>query len=268
MLIDTHCHLNMLAKPTFDTALTESQIRQTESFVSESFAAGVTSIINVGTSLIESYNCIKIAQPDKGVYAAIGIHPNDCTATWQEDIAGLKQLLETTPVGTIVGIGECGLDRHYPDYDTVRQEAAFRAQIELALSYQLPLIVHTRDAAAATLAVLTDYKGSGLAGIIHCFSEDLAFAKASLDLNFVLGMGGTITYPKNQYLRDIVIQLPLSDMVLETDTPFLPIQAMRGKKNHPKHILEIAQFIAELKGITLAEVATATSTTARTLFKI
>lgn len=268
MFIDTHCHLNMLVKPTFDTVLQNEEIRQAASSAAEASAVGVTRIINVGTSLIESRNCVALADPVQGVYAAIGIHPNDCTEQWRDDVAALKELLDTTAPGLIVGIGECGLDRHYPGYDTVRQEAAFRAQIELALSYQLPLIVHTRDAGDGTLAIIADYQGSGLRGIIHCFSEDAAFAERAIALHFVLGIGGTVTYPKNQVLRDIVKATPLNNLVLETDTPFLPIQEMRGKKNHPQYIVAIAQYIATLKGVPVAEVGEQTTTTARALFKI
>lgn len=265
---DTHCHINMMVKKEFDVRLTESDIAHAPAILAEAQKKAVTTIINVGTSLIESLNCVELATRFPGIYAAIGIHPNDLTKNWQEDIAKLDQLIQATPSGIIVGIGECGIDKHYPDYDIDRQQKAFALQIELALEHSLPLIVHSRDAAPETLEVLAQFKNTPLQGIIHCFSEDLAFAEQAIAQNFVLGIGGTITYPKNNTLREVVRTVPLGKIVLETDAPFLPIQAMRGKQNSPHFIADIASYIADLRGITAEEVADQTTQTAKALFKI
>ena len=158
MFIDTHGHLNMMVKKTFDIPITQEEIRASQQIVREASDAGVTTIINVGTSLTESLNCVTLAAQIPSIYATVGIHPNDCTAQWQDDLAQLSQLLNNAQEQKIVGIGECGIDRHYPDYNLARQTDAFRAQIELSLEHDLGLVVHSRDAYDETLRALDEYR--------------------------------------------------------------------------------------------------------------
>jgi TatD DNase family protein len=248
MLIDTHCHINMMVKSTFDVPLQPMEINQAQEIVDKAKDHHVTRIINVGTSLIESNNCIELAKKYPAIFATIGIHPNDLTASWKEDFKQLQNLMKQKEINRIVGVGETGLDRHYPDTNLPRQKDAFKAHIELALEYDVGLVVHTRDARDETLRSLEEYKGQIKKGIIHCFSEDQAFANQVIEWDFKIGIGGTITYPKNLYLRDIVSDVSLDNMVLETDAPFLPPQIIRGKQNHPLYIETIARYIAELRG--------------------
>lgn len=268
MLIDTHCHINMMVKKTFDTSLTPDDLLLASPIVNEAYARGVTRIINVGTSLVESFNCIQLARQYEPIHAAVGIHPNDCTQTWHSDFLKIKSFVKEHAKNKIVGIGETGLDRHYPDTNIERQKDAFRAQIELALEENLGLIVHTRDAPDETLRTLEEYKGQVSRGIIHCFSEDQDFANQVIAMGFVIGLGGIITYPKNEYLRQIARTVPLDKIVLETDAPFLPPQPMRGKQNNPAQIRTIAEYLAELRGISLEEVAEQTTKTAMRIFEI
>jgi len=265
-LIDTHCHIDIMLQKKSDIPFTNQEYDLAHSIITQAKQHSVEKIINVGVNVSQSKRCIELAQKFTEVYAAIGIHPNDCTAAWQHEVRELKRMIETTRPGTIVAIGECGLDKHYPGYNLAQQQDTFKAQIELALTHNLPLIIHTRDAADETLAVLSAFKGEGLRGTIHCFSENLAWAHDAIALGFVLGMGGTITYPKNEHLRDVVRAIPLDHIVLETDAPFLPIQSMRGKQNHPMHIADIATYVAQLKGITAQVVAQETTATAHKLF--
>jgi TatD DNase family protein len=265
-LIDTHCHLNMMVKKEFDVLLTQEQIASAQTIIDDAKRANVNYIINVGTSLIESSNCVSLAQTYKNVYASVGIHPNDATATWQKDLTEIKKLLQKTD--KVVAIGECGIDRHYPDYNLSRQQDAFKAQIELALENNLALIVHTRDAADETLAILEQYRGSGIRGVIHCFSEGSAFAKDVIDRGYYIGIGGTLTYPKNNALREICTSIDLKHIILETDAPFLPPQSMRGQQNSPKNIQLIAQFLAALRNESLEDVALKTTNNALKLFAI
>lgn len=273
MLIDTHCHINMMIKKQFDRLLTIDEFPHAATIVQEAHDCGVTTIINVGTSLIESINCVELAKSFDAVFATVGIHPNDCTQTWHHDIKEIKSLWFDTRVPKhknykIVGIGECGIDRHYPEFNMQRQKDAFKAQIELALEHSLPLVVHTRDAGDETLRSLEEFKRNNLRGIIHCFSEDQSFANTALEFGFVLGIGGTLTYPKSTILREIFKKIPLEKIVLETDAPFLPIQSMRGKQNHPKYIIEIAQFLAQLREESFDKVSEITTQTAQKLFYI
>ena len=268
MLIDTHCHINTIVKKEFDIPLTPSMIYAAQYVITQAESRGVTIIINVGTSLIESTNCIQLAQEYASCFAAIGIHPNDCTDNWRNDIKDIALFAPKAHELKIVAIGECGLDFHYPDFNMQRQKDAFKMQIELALEYDLALIVHTRDAGDETLRALEEFKGQIKRGIIHCFSEDQSFANTVIQWGFALGIGGTITYPKNDYLRTIVKNMPLANVVLETDAPFLPPQYMRGKQNSPDQIAFIAQFIADLRGVSFEDIAQKTTANAKTIFKL
>jgi TatD DNase family protein len=267
MLIDTHCHINMMVKNSFDTPLQKSDISKAETIINEANEARVSLIINVGTRKIENQNCILLAQTFNSVFATVGIHPND-SDTWQEDLALLKSWVTHKEKNKIVGIGECGIDMHYPDYNLNRQRDAFKAQIELALENDLALIVHSRDAYDETLKILEEYKHNITRATMHCFAYDQTFANIVTDWGFVLGIGGTVTYPKNNELRNVVLNTDLKNIVLETDAPFLPPQNIRGKQNHPKEIATIAQYIAELRGETFETIAEQTTQNALRLFDL
>ncbi len=266
MLIDTHCHINMMIKKTFDTFLQKSDFSQAKQVVADAQAQGITTIINVGTSLPESLNCIALAKQLDPVFATIGIHPNDCTATWRKDLNELISLIQNKKINKIVGVGECGIDRHYPDYNLSRQQDAFKAQIDLALEHNLALVVHSRDAYDETLKILEQYNRDITRATMHCFSYDQDYANTIISWGFKLGIGGTITYPKNNALRTIVKKINLLSIVLETDAPFLPPQTIRGKQNHPEHIKTIAEFIAKLRNEPFKKIATQTTQSARQLF--
>ncbi len=268
MLVDTHCHLNMMVKKTFDVPLIEKNLLAVRQIITEADADQVSQIVNVGTSLIESQNCIMIAQQYPQVFATVGIHPNDCTQTWRKDITTIAGWVGNKKVNKIVGIGECGIDRHYQNYNLPRQYDAFKAQIELALENDLALVIHSRDAYDETLKILQEYKDDIQRLVMHCFSYDRPFAQTVIAWNFALGIGGTITYPKSNELQSIVSTIDLRHIVLETDAPFLPPQNIRGQQNHPKYIKEIAMFVAKLRNQSFDVIAKETTKTAQALFKI
>lgn len=255
-----------MVKKTFDQPLTEQEIEYARIIIQEAEQLDVTTIINVGTSLVESQNCIELAKKYAHNFAVIGIHPNDLTSSWSNDFKELKSLIKKKEILKIVGVGETGLDRHYPDYNIQRQKDAFKAHIELALEHNVGLVVHTRDAHEETLRSLEEYKGQITRGIIHCFSEDQSFANTVIDWHFALGIGGTITYPKNLALREVVVNVGLENIVLETDAPFLPPQIIRGKQNAPLHIRTVADYIAQLKEASFENVATVTTKNAKRIF--
>ena len=267
MLIDTHCHINMMVKDSFDTPMQTSDLSKAEVIIREAHAARVSLIINVGTRKIENQNCILLAQTFNSVFATVGIHPND-SDTWQEDLELIKKWLQNKKENKIVGIGECGIDMHYPNYNLNRQRDAFKAQIELALEHDLALIIHSRDAYDETLKILEEYKNNISRATMHCFSYDQAFANIVTNWGFVLGIGGTVTYPKNNELRNVVANCDLKNIVLETDAPFLPPQAIRGKQNHPKEIATIAHYIAELRGENFETIEQQTTENALNLFNL
>src|SRR5579863_4127379 len=193
MFIDTHCHINMMIKNHFDTFLTSDELHNSDAIVARANDHNVATIINVGTNVIESKNCIALAQRHPTLWAAIGIHPNDCTAQWKDDVTQLRHLLRNYAENKIVAIGECGLDFHYPDYQIQRQKDVFKAQIELSLEYNLALIIHTRDAREETARIMEEFKHDIKRGIVHCFSEDITFAHFAIELGYALGIGATIT---------------------------------------------------------------------------
>ena len=268
MLIDTHCHLNLLIKNNFDTPLLQEDCERVQVYIDEAYTSGVHSIFTIGTNLVESENCVMLAKKYESVYAVVGIHPNDCTQDWKEEFSEISKLVKNKEKNKIIAIGECGIDKHYPGYDFRRQKDAFKAQIELALMHDLALVVHTRDAQDEVLRCLDEYRHNGIRGTIHCFSETLTFAQDAVSMGFVLGIGGTLTYPKNTVLRDAVKTVPLSALILETDAPFLPPQSLRGKQNKPAYIRIIAEYLAQLRGVSVQEIEAATTQTVRALFKL
>lgn len=267
MLVDTHCHVNMIVKNTFDTALTQNDLQSAKNIIFEAEKNDITKILNVGTSLIESLNSLELAKNFNNIYASIGIHPNDLTDSWKQELKELEKFLLNKEKNKILAIGETGIDLHYPDYNLQRQKDAFKTQIELALKNDLALVVHTRDGAEETLRCLEEFKDSNLRGTIHCFSEGLDFAAQAINWGFVLGITGTVTYPKNNILREVVKTYGLDNIILETDAPFLPPQIIRGKQNQPLYIKIIAEYIAELLNTSFEEVAKKTTENAYKVFK-
>lgn len=268
MLVDTHAHINMMVKKSFDTIMTQKEIADAQIIIENAHTSDVKRIINVGTSVPESTNCILLAQNYESIFAVVGIHPNDLTPEWKNQMNNIRKFLANQRENKIVGIGECGLDFHYPDYNIQRQKDAFKAQIEMALEHNLGLVVHTRSAPQETLQSLEQYAGQIKRGIIHCFSEQADFAQQVIEWGFAIGIGGIITYPKNNYLRDIVKQVSLESIVLETDSPFLPIQEMRGKMQSPQYIKQIAEYIANLRNQTLELVSETTTKRALNIFNL
>lgn len=268
MLIDTHCHLNLMAKKKFETPLTELECSSLAPVIEEAKKNNVTALVTIGTSLIESINCTLIAQRYPNVYATVGIHPHDAGADWYSEFKQLKKLVCEKEKYAIVGIGECGFDFHHPDYHVQRQLDCFRAHIELALEHNLALVIHTRDAYEETWKLLDEYRGQITRGILHCFSQDAAFAQHFVEQGYTLGISATITYPKNELLRDICRTTALERMVLETDAPFLPPQHIRGQQNHPREIGTVAHQLTEIRTESYDAIAQQTTATARHLFGI
>lgn len=273
MLIDTHCHINCMlrghATKSAYTKLTEQEIMQTNSIILQAREHDTQLIINVGTDLIESLTCIELAQLYKNCYAIVGIHPNDATDNWKSDLAQIAHYVKNHQEHKIIGIGECGIDLHYEGYNLARQQDAFKAQIELALTYNLGLSIHSRDAAEETFEIIDQYrKEDNFRGIMHCYAYDQGYADEAIKSKLALGIGGTVTYPKNEILRSIVKAIQLENIVLETDAPFLAPQVVRGTQNCPANIKIIAEYIANLKEISYEDVAQTTTTTVQKLFNL
>lgn len=273
MLIDTHCHLNIMVPKQPEAALEDFHFKEIELIVARARAAGLSHLISVGTSLEESLNCVRIAQRFSCVRATVGVHPCDITRDPAALCSGLERLIQEHR-DVIVGIGETGLDYYHQPYNKEVQQRVFRDHLDLAARYELPVVVHIRNAAAGTsaddagadaLAILDEYK-ERVRGVIHCFSLDVDAARTVISWGWYIGIDGPITYPKNETLRALVAAVPLEGLLLETDAPFLPPQSLRGKKNCPSNLGVIAQTIAQSRGCSMAEIVLATNRNVRCLF--
>ncbi len=245
MIFETHAHYDD-GKFTADRdALLSSELIET----------GVDKIMNVAADMgsVDTTNALSLKYSN--VYAALGVHPSDIKELTEADMYHIKKLaLENKKVRAI---GEIGFDYHYEDYDKSEQERWFVRQIELAKELELPIIVHSRDAAADTIRVIREHytgRESNVNGVIHCFSYSAEEALKYIDLGFVIGVGGVVTYKNGKKLKDVVTAIPLNKIVLETDCPYLSPEPHRGERNSSLNLPYVVQAIAELKNVSKEEV--------------
>lgn len=256
-LVDTHCHLNHEA---YAADLPEVRARAA--------AAGVTRLLCIAWDRASSRRAAALAASDSGIYAAVGIHP-ESAEEWSEAAAQELSALYAQSAGKVTAFGEIGLDYHWESVPRARQQEVFAAQIAFAgrLSPALPLIIHTRDALTDTLAVLRDAQTPNPV-VMHCFTGDIDAARLCLDAGYYLGIGGVATFKKSGDVRAAVAFASLERLLLETDCPYLAPQFRRGKRNEPSYLPAVAETVAQAKGLTVEEVAQATTQTARALFQM
>jgi TatD DNase family protein len=252
-LVDTHVHLD-------DTRYDADR----EAVIVRAQAAGVTDLISIATTLEDSRWVAGFIAAQERVFGSIGHHPGMADSYERAKLADYKALAKAKG---IVAIGEVGLDFHRPEYTLAQQEPLFRDMIGLARDLGLPLVIHNRQADRDTIRVLQDAWDPALGGVFHCFAGDADCAKAALDLNFDLAVGGVLTFKNAQGLRDIIKTVPMERLVLETDGPWLAPQSHRGERNEPAYMVAAAQTLAEIKGLTLAQVAEQTTANAKRLFR-
>lgn len=247
MLVDAHCHLT-------GSYLAAGQ--ETEALLSRALAAGVSGFIAVGTDLEDSRAVLDLARRTPQVRASLGVHPHEAS-TWTPETEAVLDALIADPATRFVG--ETGLDFHYDHSPRAIQEEVFRAQIRLAKKHRKPLMIHTRSAPSDTLRVLREEGAEAARGMIHCFSEDKAFAEAALDLGFMLSFSGIVTFKTAEAIREVAKWAPEDRILVETDAPFLAPVPMRGKANEPGFLRFTAERVAELRGlepVRLAELTT------------
>lgn len=264
-LIDTHAHLYWDSfKEDFDE------------MIQRALDAGISTIINVGVDIEKSQVALDQAKNTKWpegltVYSTIGIHPHEALQKdIEKDVEELEKIYLSNPT-KVVAVGECGLDFFstsagvgFDSSEVFAQKKLFQAQINLAKKLNLPLVVHCREAWDETLEMLGDQTA-----ILHCYSGLAQTTSYLLQAtNFLVSFAANITYPKNEYLREAAKILPLDRILLETDSPFLAPQSKRGQRNEPSAVAEIAQLIADLKGISLEEVASQTTQNTKKVFNI
>lgn len=253
-LFDTHAHLDF---PRFD--------KDRDEVIKRAYNKGVKTIVNIGSNMTTSRNSVELSRRYENIYAAIGVHPHDAD-TFNLNVS--KKLNKLADNDKVVAIGEIGLDFHYDNSPREKQKQSFRAQLRLAKKLDLPVVIHTRDADKETLNILKEEKAKELGGIMHCFASDKKMAKEILDLGFYIAFGGLITFKNLSDLRDVVKEVPLDRLLIETDSPYLTPEPHRGKRNEPAYVKFVAEKIAEIKGIAVEEVAKITTENAKKVYNI
>ena len=258
-LVDTHCHLDQPHFAGDRAAVIDRAVR-----------AGVTRMVSLGVDEATSREAIDLAARHEAVYATVGWHPHEA-ASFGAD--GESRLASLAAQPKVVAIGEIGLDfyRDYAPRDT--QVTVFRRQLDLAAELGLPVCIHDRAAHAEVAAELRAWaqrhdRRPEPAGVMHCFSGDLALAQACIELGFVISLAGPLTYPKAHQLSEVAARVSLDNLVVETDAPYLPPQDRRGERNEPLGVLAVARRLAELRGMPVEDIAERTSATARRLFRL
>src|SRR6056297_2742988 len=234
-LVDTHAHLDF---PRFD--------KDRKEVIKRAIDGGVKIIVNIGSSMTSSRNSVELSRRYNEIYSVVGIHPHNADSFNLNVSKKLKSLSENKKV---VAIGEIGLDFHYDNSPREKQKQAFRAQLRLAKSLDLPVVIHTRDADEETLEILKEENADKIGGIMHCFASDKKMAREILDLGFYIAFGGLITFKNLNNLREVVKEVPINKILVETDAPYLTPDPYRGKRNEPLYEKYVAEKISEIKGL-------------------
>lgn len=263
MLIDTHAHIQTAE---FD--------EDREEVIQRSVGAGVGRIIAIGADMPSSRAAVELAEVHAGIIATIGVHPHDAKSFTDADWAELKALAANPRVRAI---GEVGLDYHYDFSPRLAQQTCFQSQVSLAAYFGMPIVIHMREAEDHVYEVLkaalvengpSEDGGKGRIGpvVMHCFLGDPTWSRKWLDLGCYLGIGGAVTFKKMGTLRDAVRFIPMDRLLLETDCPYMTPHPHRGQRNEPAYVALVADTVAQVKGLSLDEVADATTANARAVF--
>ena len=254
MIFDTHAHYD-------DDAFDEDR----DTLLSGMQDAGVEYIVNVGASMASSERSLKLAEKYPFVYAAVGVHPDESGELNEENLA---QLREWSFSEKVKAIGEIGLDYYWDKEKHDLQKHWFMRQMELASERKLPMIVHSREAAKDTLDMIVAAKPLNLSGIIHCYSYSVEQAREYLNMGYYIGIGGVLTFKNAKKLKEVAEYVPLSQIVLETDCPYLAPVPYRGKRNDSSKLSHVAEELAAIKQMPVEEVIRITNENGRRLYNI
>ena len=253
MIFDTHAHYD------------DSQFEEDRDMVLASMPElGVGTIVNVSASYDSCRRAVALAEKYPFVYAAVGIHPDEVGALNEETFAEMKKLFQHKKV---VAVGEIGLDYYWDNEPHDVQQEWFIRQVELARELDLPVLIHSREAAADTMYVMKTY-AQGLRGVIHCYSYSREMAEEYVKMGFYIGIGGVVTFKNAKKLKEVAEAVPLKRIVLETDCPYMAPEPFRGRRNQSSYLRYVAEKIAELKDISTEEVIAVTEENARKLYRL
>ncbi len=254
MIFESHAHYD-------DDAFAEDR----EQLLASLPENGIGTVINVGASIGSCKTTVELIQKYPFMYGAVGVHPSETAELNEENFVWLKQLCSGEK---IVAVGEIGLDYHWEEPEPDIQKKWFVRQLELAAEVNLPVIIHSREAAKDTLDIMKASHAQGTGGVVHCYSYTKELAREYLNMDYYFGIGGVITFKNAKRLKEAVDYIPLDKILLETDSPYLAPEPNRGKRNSSLNIPYIAQEIAQLKGVTYEEVVQVTEENARRLFRL
>ncbi len=249
MFTDTHCHIYKEYYENIEEILDHAKENK------------INRMINNGCNTASNKEVLHLIEIYPNMYGAIGIHPEKVDSYQEEDINFIKENLVNNK---IIAIGEIGLDYHYTKENKEEQKKLLEDQLLLAQEYNIPVIIHSREATEDTINTLKKYK---IKGVIHSFSGSLETAQIYIKMGFLLGINGVITF-KNSKLKEVIKEIPLENLVLETDSPYLTPEPFRGTRNEPARVLEIAKFISELKEVSLNDLARITNDNIKRIFDI
>ncbi len=252
-MIDTHCHLNI-----------EPLLERVEDVLEAAEQNGVTKLVVVGIDIATSEIAVQLADTYPQIYAAVGIHPNDCQKApdnWE------KHILDMLTHPRVVAVGETGLDYYWDDSPPELQKVFFRDHLDLSMATGKPVIIHNREADEDILQQVMEHGNTK--GVFHCWPSGWDLARPLIDKGYHLSFTGTVTFKKNEPVQEVATRMPLDRLMLETDSPFLTPAPHRGKRpNEPQYVRHVAEKIAELRQISLEDVADATSQNAELFFNL
>lgn len=254
MIFDTHAHYD-------DEAFDEDR----EALLNRMQAGGIGRIVNIGANMRTSEMTVELTKQYDFIYGAVGVHPNDVGEMKEED---LQRLCQWAGLERIVAIGEIGLDYHYDEPERAIQFQWFEAQMELAKQVQLPIVVHSRDAAKDTIDLMKACHAEEIGGVVHCYSYTKELAREFLNMDYYFGVGGVLTFPNAKKLKEAVAYIPLEKIVLETDCPYLAPVPNRGKRNSSLNLPYVAEVLAEIKGLPVEEIEAVTFENGKRLYRM
>ncbi|MBB4826798.1 TatD DNase family protein [Sporosarcina luteola] len=254
MFIDTHVHLNA-----------DQYEEDVEEVIQRALDANVTKMVVIGFDRKTIEKAMELTEAYPFIYAVVGWHPVDAIDCTEQDLQWIEALAKHPKV---VGIGEIGLDYYWDKSPKDVQQQLFRKQIQLAKKVELPIIIHNREATADVVRILKEEGAQEVGGIMHCFSGSVETARECIDMNFMISLGGPVTFKNAKMPKQVATDIPLEHLLIETDAPYLAPHPNRGKRNEPAFVTLVAEEIARLKNVPLEEVAETTTRNALKLFSI
>lgn len=256
MLIDAHCHLSGLSPEELSEQLASAE------------AAGVEKLVAIGAGYgyEDNLKTLKIAKEHDHIFCALAMHPHDAGDVNDENFKELSEMIASE--AKVRAVGEIGLDYHYMNSPKEVQKKVLRQFVKLAHQVQKPIVIHDRDCELDCVTILKEEEAPKVGGVVHCFTGTQELADHYLDIGFYISFTGIITFKKAQDLRDVVANVPLERMMVETDSPFLAPVPFRGKQNQPAYVKHVAECVAEVKGISFEEVCEVTKRNTQAFFGI